>query len=98
MSDPTTDQSTAPAPEVVSQRDASQGRRGTGVFRILIVSLSLAVIVLFGLFALHGRRLSTNHGAGGQAGIVSHAQANVFHTPEPAPKPNVANGTANSSQ
>lgn len=97
MSDPTTDRTPNSTPEVLTPREASQGRKGTGVLRILIISLVLVVIVLFGLFALHGTQLSTNHGAGGQSGIVSHAQANSFHAPEPAPKPNVANGTANSS-
>lgn len=86
-----------PAPEVVSSREAAQGRRGTGVFRILLISLALIVIVFVVIYALYAPKLSTHHGAGGESGVTSHVEANTFHAPEPGPKPAPANGSAESS-
>ena len=86
-----------PAPEILTETEATQSVRGTGLFRVLAISLALVVVVLFGLYALNARRLSTNGGAGGQSGVTSHAQSDSFNAPEPAPKPDPANGTANSA-
>ncbi len=82
------------APEIVDEQSASQGRKGWGVRRVLAISLVLIVVVFGIIYAINAPGLSTHHGAGGQSGVVSHADANSFHAPEPAPKPAPANGVA----
>ncbi len=66
--------------------NAAQGRRGMHTFVVLIVSLVLVVIVLFGLYALNHKALSTNQGAGGQSGTNNPHAAAEFHTAPPSPK------------
>ena len=48
---------------VLEATEARAGRRGLHVLAILVVSMTLAVIALFGLLAVQGRSLS---GPGGQ--------------------------------
>ncbi len=84
-------------PQVVGEQNASQGRKGWGVSRILAVSLVLIVVAFFVIYLVHAPGFSSHHGSGGQSGVTNHQEANVFHAPEPAPKPAPANGTALSS-
>ena len=66
--------------------NAAQGRRGTHTLKVLLASLVLVVIALFGLYALNHRALSTNQGAGGQSGTNNPHAAAEFHTAPPSPK------------
>lgn len=66
--------------------NAAQGRRGKHVFIILVVSLALVVVALFGVFFLNLGPLSTNQGAGGQSGTNNPNAAAQFHTAPPSPK------------
>ena len=91
MSDPHIDISAADASGAgngveTTGNNAAQGRRGMHTFRVLIASLALVVVVLFGLYALNHHALSTNQGAGGQSGTNNPAAAAVFHQAPPSPK------------
>ena len=91
MSDPTHDFSAGAASGAgdgveTTGNNAAQGRRGTHTLKVLIVSLVLVVGVLFGLYALNHRALSTNQGAGGQSGTNNPNAAAEFHTAPPSPK------------
>ena len=66
--------------------NAAQGRGGTHTFKVLIASLVLVVIALFGLFFFALPRLSTNQGAGGQSGTNNAKAAAMFNTDTSAPK------------
>lgn len=66
--------------------NAAQGRSGTQTFKVLVASLVLVVVVLFGLFFFALPRLSTNQGAGGQSGTNNPAVAAQFNTDTSAPK------------
>jgi hypothetical protein len=66
--------------------NAAQGRTGTHTFKVLIASLILVVLVLFGLFFFALPHLSSNQGAGGQSGTNNPAAAAMFNTDTSAPK------------
>ena len=66
--------------------NAAQGRTGTHTLKVLLASLALVVVVLFGLYALNHHALSTNQGAGGQSGTNNPAAAAQFHQAPPSPK------------
>lgn len=66
--------------------NAAQGRRGTHTFKVLIASLVLVVVALFGLYALNHHSLSSNQGAGGQSGTNNPHAAAEFHQAPPSPK------------
>lgn len=84
-------------PRVVGEQEASQGRKGWGVRRVLVLSLVLIVVAFGVIYLVHAPGFSTNHGSGGQSGVTTHQEADSFHAPEPAPKPAPANGSALSS-
>lgn len=91
MSDPHIDISSADASGAgdgveTTGNNAAQGRTGTHTFKVLIASLALVVVVLFGLYALNHKALSTNQGAGGQSGTNNPAAAAQFHQAPPSPK------------
>ena len=69
-----------------TRNNAAQGRWGKHTFIVLIVSLSLVVLALFGIYFANLPRLSTNQGAGGQSGTNSAANAAKFNTAPPSPK------------
>ena len=77
----------------VSGRDAAGGRTGSRTFVILIASLALVVVALFGMFALHAPALSRGGTSGGQSG--AGAAARQFHEAPPSPKPGPPGGAAN---
>lgn len=66
--------------------NAAQGRRGTHTLKVLIASLGLVVVVLFGLYFANHHALSTNQGAGGQSGTNNPNAAAEFHQAPPSPK------------
>ena len=66
--------------------NAAQGRRGKHTFTILIVSLALVLLGLFGIYFANLKSLSSNQGAGGQSGTNNPAAAAMFNTSPPSPK------------
>ena len=91
MSDPRIDISSSDASGAgdgveTTTNNARQGVTGTGASKVLMVSLALVVVVLFGLYFLNHRALSTNQGAGGQSGTNNPAAAAQFHQAPPSPK------------
>ena len=95
MSDhPIRDPETDPKPEILTAEEATGAQRGTGMSKMLAVSLVLIVVAFAVIYFVFAPGLSTNKGAGGQSGIISHDQANSFNAPEPAPKPAPVNGVA----
>ncbi len=69
----------------ISGARAAQGRTGSRAFVILIASLVLVVLALFGMFALHAPGLAKGGTSGGQSGASAPA-ATVFNTPQVGPK------------
>lgn len=74
----------------VSGRAAAGGRTGSRTFVILISSLALVVLALFGMFALHAPSLSRGGSSGGQSG--AGAAGRQFHEAPPSPKPSPPGG------
>lgn len=66
--------------------NAAQGRWGKHTFIVLIASLTLVVLALFGIYFANLKSLSTNQGAGGQSGTNNPAASAMFKTAEPSPK------------
>ena len=91
MSDPRIDISSSDASGAgdgveTTSSNARQGVTGTGASRVLLISLALVVVVLFGLYFLNHHALSTNQGAGGQSGTNNPAAAAAFHQAPPTHK------------
>lgn len=63
---------------------AAQGRTGRPVLVVLICSVALVVVALFGIWALHAPGLAQGGASGGQSG--AGAQGRRFDTPPPSPK------------
>lgn len=66
---------------------AAQGRTGTPIVKVLVISTLLAAVVLFGLYAILGAKTSHHPGGGGQSGTDSRAAASTFHTAPASPEP-----------
>ena len=72
---------TEEAPEVMKATRARQGSWGRHIFWVLIISIVLAAIALFGSWAFNAPALQ---GEGGQ--VRSESAATAFDAPQPAPK------------
>lgn len=65
-----TGDSTGEQPEVLNATRARQGSRGWHILWVLVISIALAAIALFGSLALHRNDIA---GAGGQTSTASGA-------------------------
>jgi hypothetical protein len=72
-----TDANSADHAPVLDATEARQGRRGRHVLWILVISLALVVIALFGAWAMHARQLASTEHAHGRQG----ADASAFQAP-----------------
>lgn len=71
---------TEEAPQVMKATRARQGSWGRHIFWVLIISVVLAALALFGSWAFNAPALQ---GEGGQ--VRSESAAPAFDAPEPAP-------------
>ena len=75
---------------VLEATEARQGRRGKHVLWILVVSLVLVVIALFGAWAMHAKDLASTEVNNGR----QHPAAAAFQTPTTPARQNAADAPA----